>query len=1264
LSNFTGERVIYVKSRILSILGALLLSSIGMWAQTLTSLNGIVLDPTGAAVPGATITIVNTATNQSRDVESDDSGSYRFAQLVPGEYRLLAKKSGFADVSIQNLRLLVNTPATVNVTFESVGSTSTLVEVSAEAVQINTTDATLGNAFGTKPILQLPFEGRNVAKILSLQAGVSWVGDSDTVNGGVSQATDRGGVVNGGRSDQSNVTLDGVDVNDQQTRSAFTSVLRVTLDSVQEFRVTTTNANADASRGSGAQVTLVTKSGTNELHGSAYWFLRNRALNANTFFNNLVGLPTPKLNRNIGGASLGGPIIKNKLFMFGNYEGRRDILEQSVLRVVPSTTLRDGVIQYVARAGNTVQITGAEAAARLSYAPGVNQAALNLFRSYPLPNDTSAGDGLNTSGFRFNAPIRNNFDTYISRIDYVLNDRHSFFARGQLQQDTENGAPQFPGQASNFKDITKSKGIALGWNASLRPNLFSTTRYGLTRQQLITEGIGNYALVTWRLLDNPIGLTRSFLRTSPTHHLSQDFSWLKGAHNFQFGGSYRNYTNDRLSYDNSYFGVTSNSSWLTGSGQILSAPFTTGADNVAVNAGGRTQLNDAISMVFGLVTQVNSRYNYLPDESGNVQVLPVGAPNPREFRGEESEIYFQDTWKINRSLTLTAGVRYMYWPAVRELNGVQTSPNIPLSDWFDRRVANANAGLAGQTGLEPISFDLARRTGRGLYDNMHNWSPRVALAYSPNADSGPLKWLFGAPGKSVIRAGWGMYYDVFGAGLIRAFDASALGLSTNLPNSSGRLTLADAPRFTDNFTVPQSLVTPAPPASFPVVAPPNGFQITNSIDDKLRAPYVMRFNLSVQREIKDGWTLSLAYVGSQGRRTLTSEDLATPLNIRDPQSGQTWYEGARALLNQMQLNPQRQVTRSLTGAELAQVRPVPFFENMYPGLAGGGLTATQGALRLLEEVFPDSTYFLELTDRFGDPSASRLGRFAFYSPQFSYLRAIRSVGSSSYNSMQVSMRKTFRNGDQFDFNWTWSHSFDLGSVTENQQSVNDGLRGIIISPYNRRLMRAQSDFDQRHVWNANYVYNLPIGRGMRYLNGIGKTANLLVGGWQLAGLYRHTTGLPMSVGHNRTWPTNYNITGWATQVGAFEDGTNKNAPAPVANAANPAAEARLSGPNIFQNPRLALDSFGFTYPGEIGNRNNVRGDGVFNFDMSLAKNILMPYNEKHTVQLRWEVFNVFNTVRFDPRDINLALSAPTSFGRYQGTLQPSRVMQVSLRYDF
>ncbi|MFN7541616.1 MAG: carboxypeptidase regulatory-like domain-containing protein [Acidobacteriota bacterium] len=1215
------------------------------YSQSLTSLTGSVVDPSGAAVPGANITITNTGDNTKREVVSDASGKYSLLAVNPGTYRLVAKKSGFSDISVTKIQLLVNTPATLNLTFETVGSVAQTIEISAEGVQLNTVDATVGNSFGAKPITQLPLEGRKADRLLSLQPGISYIGDNDTVNGGSDVGTDRGGVVNGGRSDQSNITLDGVDINNQQTREPFNGALRVTLDSVQEFRVTTSNANADSSRGSGAQITLITRSGSNELHGAAYWFVRNKMFNSNTFFNNSTlgadgrGLPTPKLNRNIYGGRLGGPIKKNKLFYFANWEGQQDRFEQSVVRTVPRENLRNGIIDYLSVGGARVSVPSSELLSRLDGAGSVNQAALQVLRAYPLPNDFTTGDGINTAGFRFNSPLRRRYNTYVAKIDYVVNDRNRLFARGQLQNDNEGFAPQFPGAAPNRVDLNNSKGLALGWDSTINNSLISSTRWGLTRQGVETSGIGTYPIVTFRNIDPLVGTTRSFRRFSPTYNFTQDFTWTKGKHTIQFGGSIRVFQNDRSNFANSFFTGVTNSSWMTASGAVLSAPWADASlGNNRINAGSRTSFNDATVALLGIVTQVTSRYNYMPKADGSVTAQAPGTPVLRNFQGEEAEMYISDTWKATRNLTITGGLRYMHWPAIYEKNGVQTSPNIPLSQWFDTRVANAGNGLAGGAGLPPISYQLANKGGRPLYDNLKNWSPRLGIAYAPDAKSGLAKLLFGGPGKSVIRAGFGIYYDVFGSGLVRDFDASALGLSTSLNNASGRETIAGAPRFTGLFNIPPGLVSPPPPAQFPVTQP-NNFAITNSLDDRLRAPYTLRYNLSINRELASGWTVNAGYVASQGKRTITSEDLATPLNIRDPRSNIDYFTAARALTDQ--------IRRS---TPVSQVNPIPFWENLFPGLAGQGRTATQNAYLLYDDFFPDSTGALENMDRFGDPSASALGRFAFYSPQFSYLRALRSVGFSTYNSFQLGAQKRFSNGDTVGFNWTWSHAIDLGSTSEENATAS---RGILINPYNRYQMRASADFDQRHNFNANFVYGLPFGKGKKFLSGASTAANTILGGWQLGGIWRQTSGLPISVGHNRTWPTNYNITGFATQIANVADGTNKNAPAPPGG---------RSGPNIFVDPAAALRAFDFTSPGEIGTRNSVRGDGLFNIDMNLNKNFTI--REGHTLQLRWEVFNVTNSVRFDPLNINLALSNPSAFGRYAGTLGGPRVMQFGLRYDF
>jgi hypothetical protein len=405
------------------------------FAQSTTSLTGTVTDPTGAVIPNATITVENVDTGLKRSTTTDATGSYSFPQMPPGLYRVTAAAAGFRTTTIPDVRLLVNNPATLNIRME-VGQITETVAVTAEAVQVNTTDASIGNAIGTKPVVELPLNARNIISLLAAQPGVVFTREDDTDS--------RNGAVNGGKSDQANVTLDGVDVNDQMDRYAFTSVLRVTPDSVQEFRVTTLNANADQGRTSGAQVALVTKSGTNELHGSLYHYHRNTVTTANSFFNNLSGVERPKLIRNIFGGSAGGPLKKNRLFLFGNFEGRRDARDGSAVRYVPSMDMRRGILHYQRRDGTIATVTPEEIAAKLD-PRGVNQAVLKLLQTYPEPNDYTVGDNLNIVGFRFKAPTPLRWNTYISRLDYILDSasKHNLFVRGNLQNDNEKGMPQF-----------------------------------------------------------------------------------------------------------------------------------------------------------------------------------------------------------------------------------------------------------------------------------------------------------------------------------------------------------------------------------------------------------------------------------------------------------------------------------------------------------------------------------------------------------------------------------------------------------------------------------------------------------------------------------------------------------------------------------------------------------------------------------------------------------------------------------------------------
>jgi hypothetical protein len=528
-------------------------------AQTgTTSLCGAVLDKSGAAVAGATVTLSNSEQGLERSVSSSETGGYEFVGLTPGIYSLTVEKDNFQKFELSKIQLLVNTPATQTVTLQ-VGSTAQTVEVSAVAETLNTTDASIGAAFNENQIKQLPLEGRSVPELLSLQAGVVYTGNRSDIDKNVDT---RSGSVNGARSDQSNLTLDGVDVNDQVEGYAFTSVLPVSVDSVQEFRVTTTGYNADQGRSSGAQVTLVTKSGTNSLHGSAYEYHRNTLTSANDYFVKSAELQSgepniaPKLIRNIFGASLGGPIKKDRLFFFANYEGYRQAEEASEQRIVPSDTLRQGIVIYqcaVAAQCPGGAISGTTLSTPAGFAAltpdnltamdplhiGPNQVVLNYFNSFPAANDLTLGDQHNFVGYRFRGPIPTTNNWYIARLDYKLtaSGNHTLFWRGAVRNDVHSTAPYLLGQNPLQSNVDYSKGFTVGYTATIRQNLLNNFRWEYTRQSIGVLGNNDTQPFVYfqGLNDNSTpalsseAVTRSFNYQTPVNNFVDDLSWIRGA---------------------------------------------------------------------------------------------------------------------------------------------------------------------------------------------------------------------------------------------------------------------------------------------------------------------------------------------------------------------------------------------------------------------------------------------------------------------------------------------------------------------------------------------------------------------------------------------------------------------------------------------------------------------------------------------------------------------------------------------------------------
>jgi hypothetical protein len=1191
----------------------------GLFGQT-SSLNGTVSDPTGAVIPNAAITIVNSQTGFQRSATSDEQGRYNIAQVAPGTYKLTAKVAGFTDVNIAALELAVNQPATVPIVFEKLGSTSTTIAVDASAVQVNTTDATLGNAITNEAIVELPLFARNVAGLLAFQPGVT-----------------ADGAVNGGKMDQANVTLDGVDVNNQNTRAAFTSVLRVTLDSVQEFRTTTTNANSDQGRSSGAQVALITKSGTNQLHGSLYELRRGTETAANDYFNNLSGIKRPFLLINVFGGSVSGPVKQNKVFYFFNFEGRRDASAASATRTVPSNDLRRGIIHYKNTAGGISDMDAAAIQAQDPAHIGINKASMDVFNQYPAPNDTTLGDGLNFVGYRFNAPQQSVQNTYIAKFDWQVdnNGRHLLFWRGQLQNDWANGLPQFPGQAPASVTLNNSKGYAVGYTATISPSLVSSFRYGLTRQGTETSGVLSAGYTSFRNLSTIGPITTGTTRIIPVHTIGEDLSWTHHAHDVKFGAIVRFINNGSKSTSNSFSNATTNVSWLVG----------TGADLQPANllSSFRTSFTDVMAATLGIVSQGTAKYNYLVDGS----VLAQGAPVARDFRNQEYEWYVQDTWRVSRNLTVTLGLRHSLMPPIYEANGQQTSALPGIGDWFYQRANLAAVGLP-QSMAPPISYVLANsKDGVDLYPNhLRNFAPRVAIAYSPQGTSGLSKFLFGGPGKTSVRAGWGMFYDLIGQPLAQTYANSALGFSTSLSNPPNALTSINAPRFTSFSSIPAGLLPAAPKGGFPQVAP-DLFAITNSIDNTLKSPYTINMNLSVGRDLGHGFYVQGAYVGRLSRASLINKDLAEPTNLVDPKSGQSYFQAASRL-----------AALASVKFPVSAVEKMPFFENLFPGLASSTLSATQVAFNRYAAACPDCTGALQLIDQNCSPSCSIFGPYAMFNKQYSALSAWSSVGKGNYHSMQWTARKRFSEGLLFDFNFTYSKSMDLASSSENGGSFS----GLIQNAWSPHQMWAPSDYDSTFIANMYAVWQLPVGRRRHFLSGAGRAVDTILGGWELTPTIQRSSGQPVSVGNGRNWPTDWNITPFAMPLGtAVTTSPTKNAP----------AVAGAGGPNLFPDPNVALAQYTFDLPGQSGERNVLRAMGAFSFNLGVNKSfrLFTRHDRDHTLQFRWETFNVTNTARFTTTtptgasSLSLSLGNAGTFGKYSATAGP-RQMQFQLRYSF
>ncbi|MGH9800767.1 MAG: carboxypeptidase regulatory-like domain-containing protein, partial [Blastocatellia bacterium] len=449
----------------------LMLTPFAVMAQTAatTTVSGMVTDANGAVVAKATVRLTDIGTNAERTATTNSDGQYSFYTIPPGDYKVTVSAPGFKTKVVTDIKASATIVANVNATLD-VGDVAIVENVTAGVeAQLQTADASVGTVMDEVRLKRLPNVNRQVNTLFALQPAVTPQGQFA-----------------GARADQSTIQLDGIDVSDNVIGSTFRTVISVPLDWVEEFRGTAANANATFGRGAGGQITLSAKGGTNQYHGSVYFYHQDNALNANSWTNNRLGLKRPFQLDNRFGGTVGGPVFKDKTFFFLGYEGRRNPSPTQVTRFVPTDSLKAGTLRFRDSTGAIQTIDQAAIKALDPRTLGVNAKILEYLRLYPAPNDFTQGDGLNTAALVFNAPLKLRSDAAIARLDHRFTEKWNFSGKFQAERVLQNGANQVDLRTQQGTNTFPSRPRnAFGaMTTVIKPNLTNEARFSWLHDRL------------------------------------------------------------------------------------------------------------------------------------------------------------------------------------------------------------------------------------------------------------------------------------------------------------------------------------------------------------------------------------------------------------------------------------------------------------------------------------------------------------------------------------------------------------------------------------------------------------------------------------------------------------------------------------------------------------------------------------------------------------------------------------------------------------
>ena len=1238
----------------------ILASAIPALAQsTNATISGTVVDPMNAVVANARITAVNVRTGVMTTTATNDAGIYVFPSIQPGLYRFTAEAPNFQSYVLNDVNVEVGARININFSLVLAGAAAS-VDVTALADTLLSTTASVGGVINDQRVQNLPLPDRDALGLVLTQPGL--VGDN----------------FGGSRIGALNVTRDGINVMDQRVNLGVNSVVFPSVDVVEEVRVITSPADAELGRGSG-QVQVLTRSGTNEFHGSIFEFHRNTVLNANGWFNNLRGEPRDALILNQFGGRLGGPVIRDRSFFHFTYEGIRERTADTVTAVTYTGAARDGMFRFfpgvqngnanaavptVDLLGNAIRPAGATGDLQTVNVFGRDPNRLGFDRTgtihrlldvMPLPNDFRSGDGLNTAGYTWRSRTTADLNQYNGKFDHHFNNRHRASV-GYTRETFEslNGFmprpfPRSPAGSATTTASFYSINISSTLSATKlnefhagaqRPRLRFNAPWELAGGRELIPAAGGYRyLPVFRLVSDPIPADSDPQgRISPLYTFGDTFHLQRGKHALKFGGELRFASTNGFNA----FNVMPRVEFGIGDG-----PDVVGVNSLSIPGLGANE-GTAQSLLMDLSGSVDSVIQAFNASAGPTPMFLAGETKQRTWRQREFNWFVQDDFKLKPSITVNLGMRYEYYGVPWESNG---------------RAAGLVGGSTGLFGISGRSwadmyrpgtfkgdFTQVQLIGRGspnpnsnLYaDDWNNFGPVAGLSWSMP--------YFGKD-KTVLRAGYSVSYERQALRLVDIIAGDEPGLRTE--------TFFTTESYLDLSQIRLPLVPDVEPLE--IVPLTDRSQLVRSFDNHLRTPYIQNWNLSIQRALPANVLLDVRYVGSKGTKLLRTVNI-NEVNIFE-----------NGLLDAFL------VTQAGGNA--------PLFDRMFRGLNLGlgsvnGTTVTGSAsLRafattrsaLANNNIGDFASYLNQATVFGQ----RGGFLRFnglpenwivVNPQFGAAYFTGNFSNSTYHSLQINAEKRLSHGLTWQSNYTWSRA--LGDEEGDSQDILNSFR----NGRNRHIDKRLLGFHRTHVMRNNGTWELPFGPDRKFLSGSRGALAQLVRGWQLGAIFNVFSGAPISLSAAVS-SFNQFTDNTPTLVGSLPKDTGrvkridngvtyfddlKQVPDPTIADLTPLqllntrstlkAITNSSGKIIAVNPR----------PGTLGSLSQtwLQGPGAFRLDVNLIKSFSL--REGKEFQFRADAINLLNSPQFEDPNTNIN---STNFGRITGA-GGARLVALSARINF